>query len=62
MFGDPLFWLFVLPGLLLGAYAHSRIKLNIAKYSQVSLALAREISASDLTVRATLPKPDPMRS
>jgi uncharacterized protein len=38
MFGDPLFWLFVLPGLLLGAYAQSRIKLNIAKYSQVPIS------------------------
>lgn len=36
MFDDPLFWLFVLPGLLLGAYAQSRIKLNVAKYSQVA--------------------------
>jgi uncharacterized protein len=35
MFGDPLFWLCVLPGLLLGAYAQSRIKLNIARYSRV---------------------------
>ena len=35
MLADPLFWLFVLPGLLLGAYAQSRIKMNIAKYSQV---------------------------
>ena len=35
MLGDPIFWLFVLPGLLLGAYAQSRIKINIAKYSQV---------------------------
>ena len=35
MFGDPLFWLCVLPGLLLGAYAQSKIKLNIARYSQV---------------------------
>ena len=35
MLADPLFWLFVLPGLLLGAYAQSRIKINIAKYSQV---------------------------
>ena len=32
---DPLFWVFVLPGLLLGIYAQSRIKLNVAKYSQV---------------------------
>jgi len=35
MLEDPLFWIFVLPGLLLGAYAQSRIKINIAKYSQV---------------------------
>lgn len=35
MFEDPLFWLFVLPGLLLGVYAQSRIKINIVKYSQV---------------------------
>jgi len=35
MFEDPLFWLFVLPGLLLGLYAQSRIKMNVAKYSQV---------------------------
>jgi hypothetical protein len=35
MFEDPLFWFFVLPGLLLGLYAQSRIKINVAKYSQV---------------------------
>jgi Zn-dependent membrane protease YugP len=35
MLADPLFWIFVLPGLLLGAYAQSRIKINIAKYSQI---------------------------
>ena len=35
MFEDPLFWIFVLPGLLLGLYAQSRIKMNFAKYSQV---------------------------
>jgi len=35
MLEDPLFWIFVLPGLLLGAYAQSRIKINIAKYSQI---------------------------
>lgn len=35
MFEDPLFWLCVLPGLLLGFYAQSRIKMNVAKYSQV---------------------------
>ncbi len=36
MFEDPLFWLFVLPGLVLGLYAQSRIKMNVAKYSQIS--------------------------
>jgi Zn-dependent membrane protease YugP len=35
MFEDPLFWLFVAPGLLLGLYAQSRIKMNVTKYSQV---------------------------
>lgn len=36
MLGDPLFWIFVLPGLLLGIYAQGRIKANVAKYSQVA--------------------------
>jgi Zn-dependent membrane protease YugP len=36
MFEDPLFWLFVLPGLLLGSYAQSRIKLNYNKYSRIN--------------------------
>jgi uncharacterized protein len=35
MFGDPIFWLLVLPGLLLGLYAQSRIRMNFLKYSQV---------------------------
>ena len=35
MLEDPLFWVFVLPGLPLGLYAQSRIKLNVANYSQV---------------------------
>ena len=35
MLNDPLFWILVLPGLLLGLYAQARIKLNFAKYSQV---------------------------
>jgi uncharacterized protein len=35
MLADPIFWIFVLPGLLLGAYAQSRIKINMLKYSQV---------------------------
>jgi hypothetical protein len=36
MFGDPLFWLLVLPGLLLGSYAQGRIKVDLAKYSQLA--------------------------
>jgi Zn-dependent membrane protease YugP len=36
MLGDPLFWILVLPGLLLGIYAQARIKANVAKYSHVS--------------------------
>lgn len=35
MFINPLFWLFALPGLLLGLYAQARIKSNFATYSQV---------------------------
>jgi uncharacterized protein len=35
MFGDPLFWLLILPGLLLGSYAQSRIRYNVARYSRV---------------------------
>jgi uncharacterized protein len=35
MMEDPLFWIFVLPGLLLGVYAQSRIKINLAKYQQI---------------------------
>src|SRR5262245_64900588 len=35
MFSDPLFWILVLPGLLLGLYAQARIKFNFAKYSEV---------------------------
>lgn len=32
MLEDPLFWVLVLPGLLLGTYAQWRIKANVAKY------------------------------
>ena len=32
---DPVFWICVLPGLLLGVYAQWRIKSNMVKYSQV---------------------------
>ena len=35
MFEDPLFWVLVLPGLLLGLFAQSRIKLNVTKYSRL---------------------------
>ena len=35
MLADPVFWILVLPGLLLGAYARWRIKTNMVKYSQV---------------------------
>src|SRR5262245_4833922 len=35
MLEEPLFWIFVVPGLLLGLYAQARIKINVAKYSQV---------------------------
>jgi Zn-dependent membrane protease YugP len=37
MFQNPLFWLFALPGLLLGLYAQSRIKSNFAAYSEVRM-------------------------
>ena len=36
MLHDPLFWLLVLPGLLLETYAQWRITASVAKYSQVS--------------------------
>ena len=35
MLEDPLFWVLVLPGLLLGAYAQWRIKANVTEYSQM---------------------------
>src|SRR5262245_38211019 len=38
MLEDPLFWVLVLPGLLLGTYAQWRIKANVAEYSQVRTA------------------------
>ena len=34
MLEDPLFWVLVLPGVLLGTYAQWRIKANFAEYSQ----------------------------
>jgi Zn-dependent membrane protease YugP len=38
MFFNPLFWLFALPGLLLGLFAQSRVKSNFNKYSKVRTA------------------------
>jgi Zn-dependent membrane protease YugP len=38
MFYDPIFWILVLPGLLLGMYAQSRIRMNFMRYSQVRTA------------------------
>ena len=35
MLEDPVFWLLVAPGLLLGSYAQSRIKSSYVRYSQV---------------------------
>jgi len=35
MLEEPLFWISVLPGLLLGLYAQGRIRINVAKYSQL---------------------------
>jgi Zn-dependent membrane protease YugP len=35
MLEEPLFWIFVLPGLVLGLYAQGRIRINVAKYSQL---------------------------
>ena len=35
MFEDSTFWLFVVPGLLLGLYAQARIKANYVRYSKV---------------------------
>src|SRR5262245_10078910 len=38
MFSDLTLWILVLPGILLGLYAQSRIKMNFVKYSQVRTA------------------------
>ena len=38
MFFNPLFWVFALPGLLLGLYAQSRVKSNFNKFSKVQTA------------------------
>lgn len=46
MFFDPLFWLFALPGLLLGFWAQSRVKRNFNKYSNVRTA--RNVTGADV--------------
>ena len=38
MFGDPLIWILILPGMLLGGFAQSRVKAHVAKYSRVPLS------------------------
>lgn len=38
MFGDVLMWILILPGILLGSYAQSRVKANVARYSRVRLS------------------------
>lgn len=37
MFNDPLIWILILPGMLLGGLAQSRVKAAVAKYSRVPL-------------------------
>lgn len=37
MFGDPLIWIVILPGILLGAFAQSRVKAAVARYARVPL-------------------------
>ncbi|MEO9827558.1 MAG: zinc metallopeptidase [Paracoccaceae bacterium] len=37
MFGDPLIWILILPGMVLGGIAQSRVKAAVAKYSRVPL-------------------------
>jgi Zn-dependent membrane protease YugP len=37
MFNDPLIWILILPGILLGGFAQSRVKAAVAKYSRVPL-------------------------
>ena len=37
MLGDPLIWILILPGMLLGGFAQSRVKAAVAKYSRVPL-------------------------
>ncbi len=37
MFGDPLIWVLILPGMILGGLAQSWVKSNVMKYSRVPL-------------------------
>lgn len=37
MFGDPLIWILILPGIVLGGLAQSWIKTNVSKFSRVPL-------------------------
>lgn len=37
MFGDPLIWILILPGILLGSFAQSRVKAAVMRYSRVPL-------------------------
>lgn len=46
MFFNPIFWLFALPGLLLGLYAQSRVKSAFNKYSKVRTA--RNITGAEV--------------
>ncbi len=39
VYGDPSYWLFLLPGLLLGIYAQFRLTAAYGKYSKVGLAV-----------------------
>lgn len=37
MFDDPLIWILILPGILLGSFAQSRVKAAVSRYSRVAL-------------------------
>ena len=39
MFSDPLIWILILPGMLLGGFAQSRVKAAVTKYSCAPLGL-----------------------
>jgi hypothetical protein len=54
MLEDPLFWVLVLPGILLGTYAQWRIKANVTEYSQVPTDMASRVQRwrVDFSIRA----------